>query len=533
MSLPVNETSGLKRSLLVILAIVVIAGGALALRLPRLDLRPMHCDEAVHAVKTITLMQTGKYEFNPREFHGPTPYYAGLPFFFLATGGDANKLTEPMLRMVPVFFGVLLVLLAIPARGALGPLAAILAALLTAVSPSMAFYSRYYIQEILLITFAFGAILSGWRYYETRKLFWALLMGTCLGLMHATKETCVLSYAAMGFAVLAAVVLEQLRNRERINIRWVAGLNYRHAIACFLVAIGFSVVFLSGFFTNPRGALDAILTYFHYLGRASAQQHIEGGASWHDHPWNYYLKLLIYFKNGAGPWWSEAFVLVAAVLGGFVALFDRRSNAFHRFILFYTIALTVVYAIIPYKTPWCLLNFYHSMILLAALGLAWLIRVARWIPLQVVVCGLLIVPVVHLEKQAQRANFKFSSDPRNPYVYAHTSPDFLRMVGRIKDLAALDPAGQDLYVQVLTTDYWPLPWYLRGMTKVGYWGDVPEVVNAPLIVSAVEQEPALSPKLTSEYRSELYGIRPEVLINLNIRKDLWDRFMASRQQVQP
>jgi len=52
---------------------------ALALRLPRLNLRPMHVDEAVHAVKFDTLWRTGLYKYDLNEYHGPTLYYATLP----------------------------------------------------------------------------------------------------------------------------------------------------------------------------------------------------------------------------------------------------------------------------------------------------------------------------------------------------------------------------------------------------------------------------------------------------------------------
>ena len=57
---------------------------ALALRLPRLDERPMHNDEAVNAIKFGQLWERGTYRYDPNEFHGPTLYYGTLPVVWLA-----------------------------------------------------------------------------------------------------------------------------------------------------------------------------------------------------------------------------------------------------------------------------------------------------------------------------------------------------------------------------------------------------------------------------------------------------------------
>ncbi|HEO71677.1 MAG TPA: hypothetical protein ENN80_10485, partial [Candidatus Hydrogenedentes bacterium] len=60
------------------LLIVAAAVGAAALRFPLLEMRPLHTDEAVHAIKTGTLLETGQYDYDRSEYHGPTPYYGAL-----------------------------------------------------------------------------------------------------------------------------------------------------------------------------------------------------------------------------------------------------------------------------------------------------------------------------------------------------------------------------------------------------------------------------------------------------------------------
>ena len=53
---------------------------ALALRLPRLAQRPMHTDEAVHAIKFGQLLENNDYRYDHFEYHGPTlNYFTLLP----------------------------------------------------------------------------------------------------------------------------------------------------------------------------------------------------------------------------------------------------------------------------------------------------------------------------------------------------------------------------------------------------------------------------------------------------------------------
>ena len=60
-----------------LVAIALAAG--LALRLARLDVRPMHHDEANQAVKFGALLERGEYRYDFHDHHGPTLYYLTLP----------------------------------------------------------------------------------------------------------------------------------------------------------------------------------------------------------------------------------------------------------------------------------------------------------------------------------------------------------------------------------------------------------------------------------------------------------------------
>lgn len=538
--------------------ILVAAAGALAFRLPRLDLRPMHTDEAVHAVKAGELLETGRYTYDPNEYHGPTPYYFALPLIRLFGVKTFAETNETMFRMVPALFGVALVLLLVGVWDALGPLALVCAGMLTAVSPAMTFYSRYYIQETLLVFFTFAVIVCGWRYACSPKLRWALLAGASLGFMCATKETCVLAFGCMAGAAAFVWVHARCGHPSRSHSDTRAqgfrardhprkapaevaaapprrGIRGVHIALAVGTAVLVSALFLSGFFTNLRGPLGAVHAYLRYVGRAAADATRNDGAAYHVHPWHYYLSTLLYFKNAPGPWWSEAMIVVLAVVGAVAAGWfpDRAvpgNRRFVRFLACYTVLMTVAYAAIPYKTPWCLLGFLHGMILLAGVGVASLVRLARYVPLRALVGVGFAAGALHLGVQAYRANFVYYADTRNPYVYAHTSTDVLRLAQRVNDLAELHPDGRAMLVKVMApgADYWPLPWYLRRLQQVGYWTYVPDTPDAPVVIASVELEDALAGRLCGLYQQEYYGLRPEVLLTVYIRSDLWATFMESR-----
>lgn len=507
-----------------VVAIVLAAGVGLAFRLPGLALRPMHTDEAVHAIKTGELLASGRYVYDPNEFHGPTPYYAALAISRLAGARSFSEVTEGMLRAAPVLFGICVVLLLLGVQDGLGRVATAIAGTLTAVSPAMVFYSRYYIQEMLLVCFTFGTIMAGWRYSRTPRVGWAIVAGACVGLMHASKETAAFAVVCMG----AALFLTLRRGRNE-RFRWA------HALWAVAAAAFVSTLLLSCFFTNLHEPLDAVRAYLKYAGRAAADPARADGAAFHVHAWYYYFSLLLFFKNAPGPWWSEAAIVGLAALGFAAAFwFPERAlsghRGFARFLAWYTLLMTVLYAAIPYKTPWCLLGFLHGMILLAGVGAAAAIRLTPGRLLRGTTWVVLALAVYHLGSQAYRANFVYFADTRNPYVYAQTSTDLLKLVRRVEDVAQLEPSGRRLLIKVMTpgSDYWPLPWYLRDFPETGYWNDVPENPDAAIVIASTELEEALTKRLSGTYQQEYFGLRPGVLLAVYTRTELWDAFIRTR-----
>ena len=512
---------------------------AAVLRFPGLASRPMHADEAVHADKFGSLLEGGRYTYDASEYHGPTLYFLTLPSAWLQGARRYVEIDEVTLRSIPAVLGLALVAAHLGARAFLGTPGAAVAALLAAISPAMVFYSRYYIHEVPLVLFTFGALLGGFRYLRKPGPFPALVTGVCVGLMHATKETAALALGSMLLALALTLLVERRRRQARAPIRSV--VRGRDALLALLAAAVVSGVLYSSFLGNPGGIVDSARAYGIYLDRARA-------ASRHFHPWDYYLSLLIHFPSRGTPVWTEGLILVLAAAGcaaGWSAKgVPGADSRILRFLALYTLVMVVLYAAIPYKTPWCLLGLLHGMILLAGAGAVWLVRAVRGTEVRAVLCAVLIAAAAHLAWQAFSGSFRFPADPRNPYVYAHTGTDVFRIVGRLKDLARAHPDGSSMPLQIISREnLWPLPWYLRGLSRVGWWNGVSdEAENAPVIVMTPEMEADLVRKLYDlppPGERELYmsifeepvELRPQVELRGYAAKTLWDDFR--RLEVDP
>jgi uncharacterized protein (TIGR03663 family) len=496
---------------------------AVLFRVVGLDIRPMHHDEANQAVKFGELLERGEYRYDPIEHHGPTLYYFSLPFAWAASGMSFAALDETTLRLVPAFFGAGMVLLLLLLKGGFSRPAVVFSAMFAAVSPILVFYSRFYIQETLLVFFLLGALASGWRYHVTRSWGWAAAAGVFAGLMYATKETCIIALGAL----VGGFFLARLFTREPAGKK----LSLRHAFILLGSAFCVAFLFFSSFFQNPKGILDSVLSFQNYFTKA-------GEAGFHVYPWPYYLKMLAFSRYGSGPVWSEGFILVLVVFGGVGAFHPRwpreSSPLFMRFVFFFTLLATAIYSAIPYKTPWNMLPFFVGFILLAGNGAAFLLdrskNLASWSLILVILCA----GIFHLGYQAYSASFRYFADPCNPYVYAHTSTDFLNLVQRVDDIARYHPEGKDLMIKVVThpDEAWPLPWYLRGYTKVGYWQEADAagpVEDVPVVISSIDMTEKIQNKLLKTHQEEYFGLRPEVLLAVYIRSDLWEKFVESRR----
>jgi uncharacterized protein (TIGR03663 family) len=460
------------------LALVALAAGWL--RLHDLAARPMHADEANQAVKFAALLEAGRYAFDPADHHGPTLYYAALPVAWIRGQRTLAQIDETTVRLVTAIAGTIGVLLVAAVAWPLGRWPAFAAAALTAVSPPAVYYSRYFVQETLLVTFMLGALACGARWWRTGRGPWLVASGVCAGLMQATKASApLLALAAFGALVVARF------DRPRATR---PGRDGRWAIcAAILVA----VAFYASFGTHLSGIADALSTY----GRTATR--LAAGATGHEKPWWYYLRLFAWQQSGGVVFQQVAFSALALV--GLVAAVATRSR-FLRWSGAYTVLIGLLLSVPAYKTPW------HAVHLVP--GLAWLAAGALAAMPRSLAPAAFALVLVTLALQTRQAVFGRPADERNPLAYVHSGPDVLKYRPLVDSALRRSP---DSPVRVIAEEYWPIPWYLRGLPRVGYWSVVPAECDGALVIASASVAADVRSRLHGGYRESFLGLRPGVV----------------------
>jgi uncharacterized protein (TIGR03663 family) len=505
------ERTPISASLYAWLAVVPGLLLALWLRLPDLERKPMHTDEAVQAETTGRLLDKGlaSYEYDPVEYHGPTLYYLTLPVAWLRGQDSYVRLDEVTLRLVPAIFGIALLLWLPLLRGHLGTAGVAVAALLLATSPVYTYYSRYYIQESMLVFFSLGLAAGLARWVAGGGMRWAVVAGLNAGLMHATKETCILTFAAMAGA---AIVVAWSARPIRLPERW-----RRDAWVFTAAAILIAGVFLSSFLTHPRGPIDSVLTFFHYAGKA-----VENG---HEKPWWWYADILTWNRVGTRVVFHELGLLVPGLLAlGTLVVWRTgwRSRPAALFGAVWFVLLAGVYSVILYKTPWLVLNPLLPLALLAGMGADLLWSSGQGLSRKVVCAGMILPAVWQGVNVTKWVTGRFASDERNPYAYSHPIRD---IVDGCRTLVKMqEQSSEPLVVHVLADEYWPIPWYLRSLPAVGYWDAGQPAGDADIWLLDDRSLEAWNPAGKPATYDRGHGLRPGVRIQVRMRNEIWSAF---------
>jgi uncharacterized protein (TIGR03663 family) len=492
------------------LAILVAAS---CLRLFALTEKVLHHDEGVNGIFMNNLFRTGYYHYDPANYHGPSLYYIGeitttIGSIFLGKAG-LNTLT---IRLVPAIFGIGIVWLLLLLRRQLGTFGALAAAALATVSPGFVFFSRYFIHEIPFVFFTLGVIVSVLRYRDTGRPHYFMLAAASLAMMGTTKETWVITVAVWALAVPCTMAWLRIRKRQQPEAalaifapakqhaegahEWSKQQLYINASVLFLAIW---VVLYSSLFTNfPQGAMDSVRTYGFWF-RTSGNANV--------YPWTKYFQWL-------GK--AELPVMALGAFGIVVALAQARSR-FAVFSAFWAMGILAAYSFIPYKTPWLALSIVLPFIVVAGYGLEQLY--GRWRQRKVAY-ALIAVAVVAAATQAIDLSFNRYDDESEPYSYAHTRRDFLNLVHEVETIAAGNPAGKNIGITVMSTEHWPLPWYLRDYPNAGYWGKVVDT-REPIIIAHEDQKAEVNQRFSGKYRIiSQHDLRPGNRLVLYLRKDL-------------
>jgi len=456
---------------------------ALAVRLPQLGGRPMHSDEAVNAYITGELLAGQSFHYDPQDRHGPALFAVAEPVVRLLGAKNFSELTESQLRLTPVIAGSATVLLFGAGVECFGFIACLVAALLFAFAPLPLYYNRYFIHETLFVAATLGLMLSGARMLKTNSFRSAALAGFCAALMLAFKETAVIHFFALGVAAACAWFLESWEKLPPPKIFAIAGVAF----------IATAILLFTWFGQNWPALADLFRAVPNFIARA--------GGEGHKKPFWYYAVLL------AGGW-SGAVILGLAAMG-MVRAFRPPPQIF---LASYALLITVIYSAIPYKTPWLALNLWLPLAILAGIAVEWLWLAAPKFSIRAAVSiGILMLGFLIARDTRQRV-FKFPADEKNPYAYAQTGEDLLRLPTRLEEMARENKISNPR-IAVVAADPWPLPWYLRKFSQAGYWRPGQETGVADFFITTTDVSGGLAQRL-KDFRPEFFGSRPNVLLIL-------------------
>jgi uncharacterized protein (TIGR03663 family) len=465
---------------------IALALLALAVRLPQLGERPMHTDESVNAYLTGELLAGKPFSYDPQDRHGPALFAIAEPLVKLLGAKSFSDLSETQLRLTPVIFGSAMILIIGAGVEMFGFTACLVAALLFAFGPLPVYYSRYFIHETLFVAATLGMILTGWRTLQKNSVGSAALAGFCAALMLACKETAVIHFFALGVAIGCGCLWKP---REKLPSLKIAAT----ALGVFI----FTAILLFTWFGQNWSVFADLL---HAIPRFAARAGGEG----HEKPFGYYFNLL-----------DPMVVLTIVAVGGvYAAICDAVGDGGKPDLLLaiYGFVIFIIYSAIPYKTPWLALNLWLPLALLCGSGVA-----AFWEQVKnpggrwaIGIAGAFLLAT--LAVQTKVLTFDKPADEKNPYAYAHTGEDLLRLSPRLEELAKQYHLP-DPRIAVVAADAWPLPWYLRKFSQVGFWQPEQETGDADFFITTTDVSDKLAERL-KHFRPEFFGVRPNVLLIL-------------------
>ena len=514
-----------------LISAIVILVIAAVLRMYDLPLVPLHHDEGVNGNFLVRLVREHIYKYDPENYHGPTIYYltAIIPWIikriFGASAAETYGLNTTTIRMVPAIFGLGTVGLVLTLRKRLGTIATLAGALLLALSPGAVYLSRYYIHETLFVFFTLGAVVAALRFYDERNPVYLLLSAASLAMLFATKETAMISAGVLIIAFVCTQLYFAFVRRQYIPAKSKRNVRSQNAYARFVQDLGggsslgvwlfvgfvifvaINILFYSSFFSNyPKGVWDSLKT-FEVWTKTGTQQHVHS-----------------LYKYGDWLLSQESPLLLLGFVGAVIAVFKPR-NTFALFCGLWSFGLIAAYSLIPYKTPWLTLNFVVPLALVAGYAVEMLYELASK-RILVPILALVIGAGVSTYQTIDLNFYNYDNDADYyVYVYAHTTRGLLSMLDRIDQIASHEPDKAAIGITIVSPDYWPLPWYFRNFTRVGYFAQMAPSTE-PLIIANENQKEQVETNFGQYYEqvksnSEdgTFQLRPGVKLLLYERRD--------------
>ena len=481
-----------------------------------IDLRPFHSDEGVNGNFLINLYNNNYYHYDPSNYHGPFLYYIGLiPSYILG-------FTDFSFRLLPVLFGIMVVALLYPLRKRIGNMGLLTAGLLIALSPANSFFSRDTIHETYLVFFSLAVIVSFFLYSETKKSRYIYFAAASLAFVITIKETYIVTFAVYAVSLIIVYCVEIAFSPTGGKYSCFKSIFSIFANDCKNVkyAIGISVgmFFLINFllyssFLTYYGGVNGILTTLKIWSKTG----IESG---HNKPFIYYFKVMYRY---------ELPMLILGIAGFYYAI--RHRNKFTIYVSSWTILIYITYSFIPYKTPWLVINILLPLAIMGGIFINGIYTIVKkkwhyavFYPIYVCIFGFSSYHAIML-------NFNNYDDERCELVYVQTKRDIYNLLDRLESLSNV--CGKNMDINIVSKEYWPLPWYLRDYKNAKFWGRVIDNSNAPVVIVDKSGEDNLKKKLKGDYKKERYVLRPGVWLVVYIQQGLYEAVYGKETTSKP
>ena len=466
----------------------------LALRFYDLGVRPPHHDEAVNGWFVDGMFKKGFYQYDPQNYHGP------LFFYILALFEKIFGRSIEVLRSSIVLFSWAVTFTPFLFRKWLGERATWIATFFLALSPAMIFYSRYTIHEM---EFVLASIVFFYYWLNIRNDGFTrrnnIGLGLSLGAMACLKENFVLYLVCLFIAEVMARAYERYfpnqvpTTAKGVRIEKPLAQNSNSALlkgVATISGIAFALIaiFYSGFFQDPNGIAN-FFRAFYFWSQTGSDGH------GHQKPFIYWIKLMFEME------WFALLGLALTVL----ALKKVKREV--RLLSIVSVGLWLVYSLVAYKTPWCVMSFYWGLILIAAYWVGQWMEKKGWRAW--IMIGL-IAGFSFSGYEGYLSAYENVDEDNQFYIYGQTYRDLMIPLNEIVDMGKADPSlHEKLRIQIISQFTWPLPFVLGEFKSVGYFSEAnaPEKLDGDVILMDQTFEAKMASRLVGNYSRAMYRSR--------------------------
>lgn len=404
---------------------------ALISRYYLLGLKPPHHDETINGWFVSQIWSNGFFQYDPSNYHGP------LFFYFLQLAELFGGARVESYRFIAVSFSVLTILwIAQWVKLRLSLSILWLAPLL--LSTGFLFFSRSAIHESMFVFFLIILATSLIDIFIFKDSRWHFFYIALFGLI-TTKETFIISFLSAFLTTALLFLFWYRRTVDKSNLKFLLfkikqGLKQNNTLIIVLLFLWLGLY--TSWWTKPEGILNFFKTFLPWMKTG-----VDG--SGHEKPFLYFYELLFTYEKAT---W---FALVIS----FAAIFHKKK--WIKLVSLWAIVNFLLYSLITYKTPWCLISIQLPIWLSC---FCFVSQLGFWLR-SVAVVALYIFSFLNFSEFID-LNYK-NPTQNHPYVYVQTAQSAKTFINNLIDQAEKNPDLYQSSIQIGTFESWPFPWWLQ------------------------------------------------------------------------